>query len=200
MRIKPIISLCKSRNIMELFYDSDRDSQWLSDDIGLYLVDEFPRTTTDQICSIYDISQKQKESMVLFDKDELNDILNYDDISDEESPAFPYELRLNMNGESLILFKTVDGVFYINADYLKPLSNIPDEELFYMVRKYKNGYYLAIKCGMFLKAIVLLNACSTQVINMLNEIYSLSTLAIKKMGEIKESTAFSPADGKVDID
>jgi hypothetical protein len=200
MRIKPIISLCKSRNIMELFYDSERDSQWLSDDIGIYLVDEFPKTTTEQICSIYDISQKTKDSMELLDKDELTDILNFDDIADEESPAFPYELRLNMNGESLILFKTVDGVFYINADYLKPLSNIPDEELFYMVRKINNGYCLAIKCGMFLKAIVLLNALSTQVINTLNEMYSLSTLAIKKMGEVRESNGFPPANGKVDID
>ncbi len=200
MKIKPIISICKRRNIMELFYDPDRDSQWLSDDIGMYLVDDLPRTTTDQLCSIYDISQKQKDSMVLLDKDELTDILNLDDISDEESPANPYDLRLIMNGESLVLFKTVAGVFYINAEYLKPLSNIPDEELFYMVRKFKNGYYLAIKCGMFLKAIVLLNACSTRVINMLNEIYSLSTLAIKKMEDIKESTDFPPANGKVDID
>ena len=53
---------------------------------------------------------------------------------------------------------------------------------------------------MFLKAIVLLNACSTRVINMLNEIYSLSTLAIKKMEDIKEPTDFPPANGKVDID
>ena len=79
--------------------------------------------------------------MVLLDKDELTDILNLDDISDEESPANPYDLRMIMNGDSLVLFKTVAGVFYINAEYLKPLSNIPDEELFYMVRKYKNGYY-----------------------------------------------------------
>ncbi len=186
MRIKPIISLCKSRNIMELFYDPDRDSQWLSNDIGLYLVDEFPRTTTDQICNINDISQKQKDNMELIDRNELPDILNYDDISDEESPAYPYELRLNMNGESLVLFKTVDGVFYINSDYLKPLSNIPDEELFYMLRKYQDGYYLAVKVGMFLKAIIFLNVLNTRGINMLNEIHSLSTLAIKKMESIKE--------------
>lgn len=186
MRIKPIISLCKSRNIMELFYDPDRDSQWLSNDIGLYLVDEFSRTTTDQICNINDMSQKQKDNMELIDRNELPDILNYDDISDEESPAYPYELRLNMNGESLVLFKTVDGVFYINSDYLKPLSNIPDEELFYMLRKYQDGYYLAVKVGMFLKAIIFLNVLNTRGINMLNEIHSLSTLAIKKMESIKE--------------
>lgn len=85
MKIKPIISLCKKRSIMELFYDSDRDSQWLSDDKGIYLIDEFPRTTTAQICSMYDISNKIKEKMLLADKEELNDILNYKDSVANES-------------------------------------------------------------------------------------------------------------------
>lgn len=200
MKIKPIISLCKKRSIMELFYDSDRDSQWLSDDKGIYLIDEFPRTTTAQICSMYDISNKIKEKMLLADKEELNDILNYKDSVANESIAYPYDIKIKGNGETLVMFQTTDGVFCINADYLKPLSNIPEEELFYTIRKHKNGYYLAVKCGLFLKALIFLTALGTEEIETLYEICNLSTLALKKINELKEPIPFPSGNKDIDIE
>lgn len=203
MKTKPIISLCSKSHRMELCQDADRGAQWLSDGHALYLLGGLPDLTTDILCSMYDISEKNKDKIVFRDESELPEHINFDDIEEYNLTACPLDISLKYGGDILIPLKTELGLFFVNNEYLKPFSDSQFEELSFFLRysPERGFHYIAVKRGLLLEGLILPIELKDDFVNKLGDIWSLSSVALKNIKELEEKRPkIVPVSGNVDIE
>ncbi len=190
MKTKSIISLCLKSKKMAVFSDKDRKAQWLSSGDAMYLIDGLPEVTTEILCVMYDISDKNKEKMLL--RDSVFDLthISIKDVADNEFSACPMDISLKVGANILIPFETELGVFFINSEYLKPFADSKYETLVFTLRpsETKNEYYIAVKRGLLLEGIITPIKTTDDFVNKLGEIWNLSSTALKNTKEKENGT------------
>ena len=202
MKTKPIISLCTKSHRIELYTDAGRGAQWLSDGSALYLLDGLPNLSTEILCAMYDISNKNKDKILFKDSPDLVEYIDHNDVCELELAAVPLNMSLKYGGDILIPFETELGIFYINSEYLKPFSDSRFEEMSFFLRysRQRGFYYIAVKLGLLLEGLILPIEVKDDFVSMLEKIADLSAVAVKNIKTAAESKPkIIPASGNVDI-
>lgn len=150
MKIQKVIDICKKSG--ELYITETKDGQWVGNGRAIYPLYEFPKVTIDDLCVLYEITQEQRDKMILNDKAVQEYIgVDFRGIDAKEEAAEVLRIGLTVGGISLVLLKHSGGISFIKRKYLEPFK----EEIQIWRRVGENGEYFVVSCGMFLSAIIL---------------------------------------------
>lgn len=149
MLIKKIIQLCKSSGQIRIINTPER--QYISDGYAVYPLDRFPRFTEDNICTAYDIPQKQADKLLIQTLNELPHGISFDDVDDSENLCEDTGVRLGASGNLMLV--TTQGIKFFPLEYLAPLSDTHDLEI-YERPIGADEIYFVVKSGFMIIAVV----------------------------------------------
>lgn len=194
MKIKKIVDICRREGVARI-YDDEKEVQWLSCGYACYPLYEVPELSEDEFFTVFDFSVKQREETI-FERAEFPLYLSTKDffpgelLCEKLSPNIPFGSKL------LIPFKTTSGIKFLDSEYLAPLADETEIEVY--VREPANGEpYFAVKVGMCLRAIIMpFNAINKSFVDNIAKIYSLCKNALynKEAEEACQIGAFEGED------
>ncbi len=154
MKIRKIIDICKKGSQIMLF-ETDSE-QWISDGGAVYPMYNLPKFDEASLCRTYDITDKQAEKIHFAIKKGLPSAYDFSDFAEGENIVQRGSMSLSYAGSGIIPYLTSQGVAFIDAKYLQPLSDIQDGMLELYERQTAAGQiYFAAKRGLMLSAIIL---------------------------------------------
>ena len=171
MKIKKIVDMCRREGTVKIMID-ENGVQWLSNSYACYPLYEVPELSKDEFFTVFDFSAKQREDTV-FARAEFPSSLSTKDffpgelLCEKLSPNMPFGSKL------LIPFKTTSGIKFLDSEYLAPLADETEIEV-YVREPAKGEPYFAVKIGMCLRAIIMpFNAVNKSFVDNIAKIYSL---------------------------
>ena len=195
MKFKSIGAICKSRKSFFLFDTTTPDGdvkQWLGDGGGAYALCNFPYLYEDTIYRLFDINEKQQQS-ILFRHDTQPLHLNFEDVDKTEYPVGMETVHIGYMGDDYIPVKTREGIIFINSCHLKPLEDISNHIDFYERVTPGGTTYIAVKMGFLLVAIIM-EAClqDKELVEMLETVSNrcrlIYDLTEKKKAELESAS------------
>ena len=129
MKLQQIKSLCtKAREIF--IFNARGGRQWLGTGTGVYPVEGI-EVTEDNICSIFDLSEKQADKITFrtFDYDDLR--FDYNPQPQAESECTRLACSVYMGGDVYAALKGTHGLLFIKQALLKPCERKEGELQFF---------------------------------------------------------------------
>ena len=151
MKVKNVLKICQESGALMLMRDAKSKAQWLSDGVAIYPMWGFPELTPEDIFMLYDVKTKKQEKMVIRNGIEVPAGIDTSDIAENgiEERAERMPLWIHTEGVSLIPYKCLFGLLWMNAEYMKPFDGEEDIDIF--VREMPSGLpYFAVKKGFML--------------------------------------------------
>ena len=154
MVIKNIAKLCKKTGQVRLYYDESRDVQWISNGYACWALYGMPMLDAENVLTALDISEKEKDKIVVRELSELPAGLDFSEGVYEEALPDP-AISICYGGSLVIpLQAKEDGMILADPELFKPLKDV--NKLTVHARKKGNGeIYLACKGGLMLHGLVL---------------------------------------------
>lgn len=157
MKLKKVAGLCCQSGAIRLFDQADGTGevvcQWLGDGYAAYPMAGLPYMDTDNICAMFDISEKKQEKMT-FRHDKAPESINWDDADRTESQLDDPKLCVRYECRELLPLRTSEGIIFIQEKYLAPLDN-PDYMRIYERRSRGGSVYIVAKVGMMIQAVIM---------------------------------------------
>lgn len=180
MKIKKIISLCKSNKCISLY---DMTTQMLGDGYAAYYLNDCPVFSIDSLMTSFDITPTQAEKIVQRYTTEPPEafLQLVKDEFDGEERCDPLPISLRIGSYDYIPYKTSAGIEFVESKFLEPLD-VDEFELYY--RQTESGAFFAAKAGFFVMAIIPIS--TTQVltkktVNYLDELSSMSSIKYENL-------------------
>ena len=157
MKIKKIGAICNAGGYYYLMDQRDDAGevmyQWLGDGKAVYPLVGLPTMDIENICAMFDITEKKREKLVMRRAD-VTDAINLEDAAPFERELHDPKLCARYNGMDLLPLETSAGVTFIQEKYLLPLDGLEYMRL-YERRNTSGGLYIAAKIGMILQAVIM---------------------------------------------
>lgn len=151
MKIQKIVDLCKKSG--QMYKTKAEGTQWIGNGYAIYPLYDLPDLTTEELCTIYGISEEQQEKMILNDKDVSEyKAIDFGTIKPDEEPAEVIKLGLFYGGASLIMLKCAGGISFVKRAYLTPFK---EETQFWRRVGASGSEYFVVTAGMFVVGIIL---------------------------------------------
>ena len=152
MIIKNIAKVCRESNSIAI-YKAPGKEQWIGDGCAMYAVADLPLVTRDQLCSIFDYSDKVKARICDCKITDTAAKLLTDNYADETYiEELPEEIAFRSNVYKM--FTCAGRVFMVKESYLSPLLDISDDTVYYM-RYHGDLPVLCVKRGFVTVAIIM---------------------------------------------
>jgi hypothetical protein len=156
MKIKKIISLCKTAGQLILYSDPERDIQWLSDGRAIYPLIGCPKFDEDSFCNTYEITDSQRKKIAFRIDEPLPLHFNFDDTDNYETETERMPLSVTYSTYDAVALKTQYGIEFINRAHIHPFGDYSVRDIIYTLRTDESGNtYFAVKCGFMLIGIIL---------------------------------------------
>lgn len=154
MKIRKIIDICKKRGNITIF-ESGKE-QWISDGAAIFPMFNLPQFDQDSLCKTYDITDKQAAKIHFRHEYSMPAAYDFEDCTDDENIVMRGPMCLSDAGSGIIPYMTSQGVAFIDAKYLLPLSDMEESMLNLYERHTESGQiYFAAKSGLMLVGIIL---------------------------------------------
>lgn len=191
MKIRKIIDICKKKGNIIIF-ESGKE-QWISDGAAVFPMFNLPQFDEDSLCRTYDITDKQAAKIHFRHEYTMPTAYDFEDCTDDENVVTRGPMCLSDAGRGIIPYMTSQGVAFIDAKYLQPLSDIEDSMLNLYERHTKSGQiYFAAKSGFMLVGIILpVDAINDQFVERLKQLTQQCEIALfnKKSAAKREAEA-----------
>ena len=156
MKIKKIISLCKTAGQLILYSDPERDIQWLSDGRAIYPLIGCPKFDEDSFCNTYEITDSQRKKIAFHIDEPLPLHFNFDDTDNYETETERIPLSVTYSTYDAVALKTQYGIEFINRAHSHPFGDYSVRDIIYTLRTDESGNtYFAVKCGFMLIGILI---------------------------------------------
>lgn len=160
MKFKTLAALCK-RNHRFIVYDlicpdtGELTEQWMGDGRAAYALESLPALSESVLCAMLDITAKQKENIFFSHTAAPTESISFRDFDQGEKLVEPQEVRIIVGGYELISFMTRQGLVFIDAEYITPLTDVADNIEYYHRVSGDNRPYIVAKVGMFMVAVIM---------------------------------------------
>ena len=152
MIIKRIAKLVKKTGVARLWYDGDRDVQWISNGFGCWALFGMPLMDADNLLTALDIPDKDREKIIVSETKAPGNI-DFSDIADNEESLPEPTVSICYGGQLLLPLQGSSGAILADPNLFLPLDN---QDLSVYARRNESGkIYLAAKAGMLLQGIVM---------------------------------------------
>lgn len=157
MKLKKIASICAKSKIVHIFDKADESgesvSQWIGDSYAMYPLNGLPYLEQENICTLFDISEKQSENY-LFRHSPAPAGVNLDDTDPAERLLDDGDVSIIYGGSVLKPLITRRGITFIQSKYLAPLEDVLEVvQLFERVTPDGLSYIVA-KTGLLMAAVI----------------------------------------------
>ena len=157
MKLKKVGAICNAGGCYYLINQTDADGenvyQWLGDGRSAYPLVGLPVMDVENICAMFDITEKKREKLIMRQMD-APDTMNWEDTAPLERQLDDPKLCVRYNGMDLLPLETSAGVTFIQEKYLLPLDGLEYMRL-YERRGTDGGLYIVAKIGMILQAVIM---------------------------------------------
>lgn len=153
MKLSKIGSLLKRDKSIYLYNDLPNNMQWIGNGAAAYPIIGMPPMTEDNICTMFDITTKQKQEYFIR-VDTLPERLCFKDTDPAENELAESDLLIVKSGRELQPLETQNGLAFLDMDYLKPIGTEDYIKLFERPTQ-RGGVYFAVKVGLNLQAIIM---------------------------------------------
>ncbi len=157
MRIKKVGAICNAGGCYYLMDERDAAGkvvgQWLGDGRSAYPLVGLPVMDLENICAMFDITEKKREKLVMRRAD-VPDSMNWEDTVPLERQLDDPKLCVRYDGRDLLPLETTAGVTFIQEKYLLPLDGLEYMRL-YERQSTSGGLYIVAKIGMILQAVIM---------------------------------------------
>ena len=191
MKIRKIIDICKKKGNIIIF-ESGKE-QWISDGAAVFPMFNLPQFDEDSLCRTYDTTDKQAAKIHFHHEYTMPTAYDFEDCTEDEDVVARGPMWLSDAGRGIIPYMTSQGVAFIDAKYLQPLSDIEDSMLNLYERHTKSGQiYFAAKSGFMLVGIILpVDAINDQFVERLKQLTQQCEIALfnKKSAAKREAEA-----------
>lgn len=151
--IKNIAKLCKASRRVMLWYDGERDVQWISNGSACWPLYGMPVLDVDNVLTVLDIPEKDWEKIVVSELSAPPEGIDFGDIADEEEIRDP-ALSINFGGQLILPLQTAAGMLLADPELFRPMKDVDHMTLH--VRQTDSGMrYLAAKGGLLLHGIIM---------------------------------------------
>ena len=158
MKLKKVGAICNADGRYYLMDQKDNDGeivyQWLGDGKSAYPLVGLPVMDVENICAMFDITEKKREKLIMREMD-APDTMNWEDTDPLERQLDDPKLCVRYNGMDLLPLETSAGVTFIQEKYLLPLDGLEYMRLY--ERRGRNGdlRYIVAKIGMIIQAVIM---------------------------------------------
>ena len=156
MKLKKVVALCNKAKGFHLFDKLDSTgeiTQWLGDGYAIYPLIGLPILDEETLCAVFDISEKQRENIVVR-RSEMPEAVNVDDTDPAERVLCDDDFSIIYGGAELQPLKTRNGITFIQRKYLAPLEDVLDMVQLYERVTPDGQSYIAAKAGLLLAAVI----------------------------------------------
>ena len=157
MRIKKVGAICNAGGCYYLMDERDAAGevvgQWLGDGRSAYPLVGLPVMDLENICAMFDITEKKREKLIMREMD-APDTMNWEDTAPLERQLDDPKLCVRYDGRDLLPLETTAGVTFIQEKYLLPLDGLEYMRL-YERQSTSGGLYIVAKIGMILQAVIM---------------------------------------------
>lgn len=183
MKFKKISSLCSKTKSYVLYDKQDstgKNTQWLGDGCAAYPLNGLPQLDEDSLCKMFDITEKQRDSMVI-SRRAWDERINADDTDPRETVVEEMELGITCKGRELIPLMGRDGIIFIDSKYISPLEDEMGMLEMYE-RKTDNGQtYIVAKAGLLIWAVIFpVEPVNDKFVNQLQDMLRESKRVLKR--------------------
>ena len=158
MKLKTLAALCKREGAFCLYdrvnEDGEVKEQWLGTAAAAFPLSGIPRLTEENLCTLFDITEKQRNS-IFFRHHQLPVSLNFDDTDEGEEMLERGSLTMNYHGRTIRPLFTSSGLEFIDTDHLEPLADVSDTLEIFERRTADGGIYFAAKTGLLLVGVIM---------------------------------------------
>ena len=158
MKLKKVGAICNAGGCYYLMDERDAAGevvgQWLGDGRSAYPLVGLPVMDLENICAMFDITEKKREKLIMREMD-APDTMNWEDTAPLERQLDDPKLCVRYNGMDLLPLETSAGVTFIQEKYLLPLDGLEYMRLY--ERRGRNGdlFYIVAKIGMIIQAVIM---------------------------------------------
>ena len=184
MRIKKVGAICNAGGCYYLMDERDAAGeivgQWLGDGKSAYPLVGLPVMDLENICAMFDITEKKREKLVMRRAD-VPDSMNWEDTAPLERQLDDPKLCVRYDGRDLLPLETTAGVTFIQEKYLLPLDGLEYMRLY--ERRGRNGdlFYIVAKIGMMIQAVIMpMDVVCMDLIDRMEGLTSLCRTALMK--------------------
>ena len=157
MKLKKVGAICNAGGCYYLMDERDAAGevvgQWLGDGRSAYPMVGLPVMDLENICAMFDITEKKREKLVMRRAD-VPDSMNWEDMAPLERQLDDPKLCVRYDGRDLLPLETTAGVTFIQEKYLLPLDGLEYMRL-YERQSASGGLYIVVKIGMILQAVIM---------------------------------------------
>ena len=139
-----------------------------------------PVMDVENICAMFDITEKKREKLVMREMD-APDSMNWEDTDPLERQLDDPKLCVRYNGMDLLPLETSAGVTFIQEKYLLPLDGLEYMRLY--ERRGRNGdlFYIVAKVGMIIQAVIMpMDLPDADFMNLLDDLMRQCREAMRK--------------------
>jgi hypothetical protein len=157
MKIKTIAAICKKSECLYLYDKTGSNgyvSQWVGDGMAIYPIVNIPYMETDNVCTIFEFTEKQLEKF-LIRHTEVPEGICIDDTDRTEINLSNENLSIAYAGRILKPLQTSKGLVFIDSKYLSPLADIWNIMELYERTTQSGQTYIAAKAGFILYAVIM---------------------------------------------
>ncbi len=157
MKLKKVGAICNADGVYCLMDQKEADGeilyQWLGDGKSAYPLEGLPIMNMENICAMFDITEKRRDKLVIREMD-VPEGMNWDDTDPLERRLSDPKLCVRYDGMDLLPLSTSEGVTFIQEKYLAPLDSLEYMQLFER-RGRDGGLYIVAKVGMITQAVIM---------------------------------------------
>jgi len=157
VKLKKVGAICNAGGCYYLINQTDADGenvyQWLGDGRSAYPLVGLPVMDVENICAMFDITEKKREKLIMRQMD-APDTMNWEDTDPLERQIGDPKLCVRYDGRDLLPLETTAGITFIQEKYLLPLDGLEYMRL-YERRGTDGGLYIVAKIGMILQAVIM---------------------------------------------
>lgn len=156
MKINKIAGICKKSKTAILFEKSESGivhQQFISDGNAIYPISGLPYLQQENIYTIFDVPEKDKEKWY-FKQTPLPSNINMDDTDDTERAIEAEDVSIYRHGNALKALSTSAGIVFIKCAYIAPIADVMDVLEYYERTTEDGGLYIAVKAGFLLQAVI----------------------------------------------
>ncbi|MCQ2479004.1 MAG: hypothetical protein MJ120_00080 [Clostridia bacterium] len=154
-----IAKICQKRGSLHLYTNADGSySQWVSDSVGMYLLEDticLKDMSTEGIRAIFDMSDNEKYTVNICPIKHFATYL--EDYYTEENIAEAKLLPLKIGYQKSVYccFKTEQGIIAQNEKYFKPFKNDIANCAFFIRYTPKGSPLIVVMMGIFMEALIM---------------------------------------------
>lgn len=183
MKLKKVNAVCNASGIYYLMNQKNAVGetmcQWLGDGRAAYPLAGLPDMDVENICAMFDITDKKREKLLMKQVDAPGS-MNWDDTAPYERALDDPKLCVRYDGADLLPLETSAGVTFIQEKYLLPLDG-QDYMRLYERRSTSGVVYIVAKIGMMIQAVIMpMDLPDNDFMSLLNELVRQCNDAMRK--------------------